>query len=55
MSEESINGRTKVIGEILNTKFEEIRNLALGNTCDSGIPVSFYDYDAMTQGLPRGV
>ena len=32
----------------------KIRNLALGNTYDSGIPVSFYDYDAMTQGLPRG-
>ena len=54
MSEESINDRTKVIGEILSTKFEEIENHALGNSCDSGIPVSFYDYDAMTQGLPRG-
>ena len=54
MSEESISERTKVIGEILSTKFEEIENRALGNTCDSGIPVSFYDYDAMTQGLPRG-
>ena len=54
MDEESINDRTKVIGEILSTKFEEIENRALGNTCDSGIPVSFYDYDAMTQGLPRG-
>ena len=54
MSEEKINDRTKVIGEILSTKFEEIENRALGNTCDSGIPVSFYDYDAMTQGLPRG-
>ncbi len=54
MSEESINDRTKLIGEILSTKFEEIENRALGNTYDSGIPVSFYDYDAMTQGLPRG-
>ena len=54
MSEERINERTKVIGEILSTKFEEIENLALGNTCNSGVPVSFYDYDAMTQGLPRG-
>ena len=54
MSEERINDRTKVIGEILSTKFEEIKNRALGNTCDSEIPVSFYDYDAMTQGLPRG-
>ena len=55
MSEESINDRTKVIGDILSTKFEEIKNIAIGNTCDSGIPVSFCDYDAMTQGLPRGV
>ena len=54
MSEGSVNERTKAIGEILSTKFEEIENRALGNTCDSGIPVSFYDYDAMTQGLPRG-
>ena len=54
MSEEIINHTTKVIGEILSTKFEEIKNIAIGNTCDSGIPVSFYDYDAMTQGLPRG-
>ena len=54
MSEESINGSTKVIGEILSTKFEKIKNVALGNTCDSGIPVSFYDFDALTQGLPRG-
>ena len=54
MSEDSVTNRTKVIGEILSTKFEEIENRALGNTCESGIPVSFYDYDAMTQGLPRG-
>ena len=53
MSEESINDRTKVIGEILSTKFEEIESRALGN-CASGIPVSFYDFDALTQGLPRG-
>ena len=54
MSEASIHDRTKVIGEILITKFEEIENRALGNTCDSGISVSFYDFDALTQGLPRG-
>ena len=41
MNEESTNERTKVIGEILSNKFEEIENRALGNTCDSGIPVSF--------------
>ena len=54
MSKESIADRTKVIGEILSTKFEEIANRALGNSSESGIPVCFYDYDAMTQGLPRG-
>ena len=53
MDEESINDRTKVIGEILSTKFEEIESRALGNS-ESGIPVSFYDFDALTQGLPRG-
>ena len=53
MSEDSFKNRTKVIGEILSTKFEEIENRALGNS-ESGIPVCFYDYDAMTQGLPRG-
>ena len=29
MSEENINDRTKVIGEILSSKFEEIENRAL--------------------------
>lgn len=52
MEEESITERTKVIGEILSNKFEEIENRALGNA-ESGIPVCFYDYDAMTQGLPE--
>ena len=54
MSEEGINDRIKVIGEILSTKLEEIGNRALGNSSESGISVSFYDYDAMTQGLPIG-
>ena len=51
--EESIPDRTKVIGEILSTKYEEIENHALGNS-ESGIQVCFYDFDALTQGLPRG-
>ena len=51
--EESIPDRTKVIGEILSTKYEEIENRALGNS-ESGIQVCFYDFDALTQGLPRG-
>ncbi len=53
MIEESIPDRTKVIGEILSTKFEEIESRALGNS-ESGIQVCFYDFDALTQGLPRG-
>ena len=53
MSEESIPERTKLIGQILRNKFEEIENLAL-NTKYSGVPVCFNDYDNMTQGLPRG-
>ena len=53
MMEESIPDRTKVIGEILSTKYEEIKNRALGNS-ESGIQVCFYDFDALTQGLPRG-
>ncbi len=53
MIKENILERTKVIGAILSTKFEEIESRALGKS-ESGIPVSFYDYDALTQGLPRG-
>ena len=53
MREESINDRAKLIGEVLRTKFEDIENHALGNL-ESGVPVCFYDYDAMTRGLPRG-
>ena len=53
MSEEITNDRTKLIREVLKTKFEDIENHALGNI-ESGVPVCFYDYDAMTRGLPRG-
>ena len=52
MMEKDITDRTKVIGDILSTKFEEIESRALGNR-ESGIPVSFFDFDALTQGLPR--
>ncbi len=41
------------ISEILATNFEEIESRSLG-TSVSGIPVNFYDFDAMTQGLQRG-
>ncbi len=47
MSEDSINGTTKVIGEILSTKFEEIKNIAIGNTCDSGLIYVLRLYDFM--------
>ena len=53
MTNESINNRTKVIGEILSNKFEEIANRALGNSCDSGVQGCFYDYDSMIQD--RGI
>ena len=38
--EKDIPDRTKVIGDILSTKFKEIENRALGNS-ESGILVSF--------------
>jgi len=41
------------INEILSTNFEEIESRSLG-TSVAGIPVNFYDFDAMTQGLQRG-
>jgi len=47
MSEDSINGATKVIGEILSIKFEEIKNIAIGNTCDSGLIYVLRLYDFM--------
>ena len=38
--------------EILTQTFEEIESRSLG-TSVAGIPVNFYDLDAMTQGLQR--
>ncbi len=38
---------------ILTTTFNEIEGRSLG-TSVAGIPVNFYDFDAMTQGLQRG-
>jgi replicative DNA helicase len=38
--------------EILTSTFEEIESRSLG-TAVAGIPVNFYDLDAMTQGLQR--
>ena len=41
------------IKSILKNVFEDIENKALGESI-SGIPVNFYDLDAMTQGLKGG-
>ena len=38
---------------LLKRNFTEIENIALGNS-SAGIPTSFLDFDAMTQGLRRG-
>ena len=39
--------------DLLNKNYDKIENLSLGNITP-GIPISFYDFDAMTQGLRRG-
>ena len=41
------------VADILTTTFDEIESRSLG-TSVAGIPVNFYDFDAMTQGLQRG-
>ena len=41
------------LADILTTTFDEIESRSLG-TSVAGIPVNFYDFDAMTQGLQRG-
>ena len=41
------------VAEVLTTTFAEIESRSLG-TSVSGVPVNFYDFDAMTQGLQRG-
>jgi len=53
MMAESIPDCTKIIGGIWITKFEEIESRAWGNS-ESRIPVYYYDFDALTQGLARG-
>ena len=39
--------------DLLDKNYDKIENLSLGNLTP-GIPISFYDFDAMTQGLRRG-
>ena len=41
------------VAQILRKNYEEIESRSLG-TSVAGIPVNFYDLDAMTQGLQRG-
>ena len=60
MEPKKITGDTKdkaieieSLKNLLQRNFTEIVNIALGNI-SAGIPTSFYDFDAMTQGLRRG-
>ena len=43
----------KNLASIMPTTFENIEKSSLGKY-STGVPVSFYDLDAMTQGLQRG-
>ena len=43
----------KSLKDLMESNYKEMENLSLGNT-RGGIPVSFFDFDAMTQGLRRG-
>jgi len=43
----------KSLKNLLQRNLSEIENISLGNA-SAGIPTSFYDFDAMTQGLRRG-
>ncbi|ABX09466.1 Replicative DNA helicase [Prochlorococcus marinus str. MIT 9211] len=45
--------QTSSTAEILTSVFDEIESRSNG-TSVAGIPVNFYDFDAMTQGLQRG-
>ena len=53
MKEENIADRIQTIEEILCSNYQQIENRSLGTDVNR-IPVGFYDYDAITQGLPRG-
>ena len=43
----------KSLKDLLQRNLNEIENISLGNV-SAGISTSFYDFDAMTQGLRRG-
>ena len=42
----------KSLKDLLQRNLNEIENISLGNV-SAGISTSFYDFDAMTQGLRR--
>ena len=42
------------IKDLLNSVFNDIEATAIGNKKSTGIPVNFYDFDAITQGLSPG-
>mgnify|MGYP001163658229 CR=1 FL=1 len=46
-------GELKPVASILNTSFNDIESQDQSNSA-KGIPVNFYDFDAMTQGLQPG-
>ena len=45
--------KTESLKNLLKRNVIEIENISLGNL-SAGIPTSFFDFDAMTQGLRRG-
>ena len=42
------------IKDLLNSVFNDIEATSIGNKKSTGIPVNFYDFDAITQGLSPG-
>jgi len=53
MTQSQNSGDLTVVGSLLTHTFNEIESRSRG-TSVAGIPVNFYDFDAMTQGLQRG-
>ncbi len=52
-SQQKSSDELSAVVDILCETFDEIESRSLG-TSAAGIPVNFYDFDAMTQGLQRG-
>ena len=47
-------GEFTTLKNLLKRNFNQIEGLSRGEIISAGIPVSFHDFDAMTQGLRRG-